>query len=234
MANELTDRNRSLGELITELRARLGFVTQGGASNSNETIMKSFLQEAHEYVFEQLQPPAIKVRTVLDVVKGSYLYDWVDDANNGARIDPGQVLGLSIVENGEHVYPLRQRNVSEPRADHEEGRPSSYSTLNGQIELYPVPDADYRLRIEYLSAKNRFEQQGDRPSVPDRLVFLLALANAKAHYRHPDSQAAGAMFESMLSSYRAKQHENKRYFALPRHAPELQVVRTADGRFVLG
>lgn len=236
MANELTDRNRTLGELMTELRARLGFVTQGGASSGNEQIIKSFLQEAHDYVFEKLQPPAIKVRTVLDVVGGSYLYDWVDDANDGARIDPGQVVSIGVLEeDGSVRNMLRQRTTDIPRRDLDTGEPTSYSTLNGQLELYPVPNANYKLQIEYLSARNRFEQQSDRPSVPDRLVFLLALANAKAHYRHPDSTAAGSMFESLLASYRAKQRENKRYF-VQTGTPEreLHVVRTADGRFVLG
>ena len=233
MANELTNRNRTLGELMTELRARLGFVTQGPASQSNDPIIKSFLQEAHEYVFEKLQPPAVRRQAMLNVVAGSFLYDWVNDADN-SRIDPGQVLGIWMMDGDDPDYRLMQDDLYQAPYGDDTGRPDAYRTLNGQIQIRPIPDGDYKLLIEYLDDRGRFEQQSDRSSVPDRLVFLLALANAKAHYRHPDSQAAGALFESLLSTHKAKQKENKRYFVGQKPERELQVVRTADGRFVLG
>ena len=63
--NGLTERYRTLGELMTELRARLGFVTQGSASKNNDTVIKSFLQEAHDYVFGELEPPAMRKKTTI-------------------------------------------------------------------------------------------------------------------------------------------------------------------------
>lgn len=234
MANALTERYRTLGELMTELRARLGFVTQGPASSSNEQIMRSFLQEGHDYVFEKLQPPAQRKIAELALTRGSRLYDWINDAD-GSQIDPGRVLGVWLMKGDEIYIKLRQRGDFEGRPDEDEGQPSSYAHLSGQMEIYPVPDGNYTLRIEYLQDKNRFTQPADRPSVPDRLVFLYALANAKAHYRHPDSQAAGATFESMLADAKAKQKEGKRYFVAS-GALELapQVRRTADGQYRLG
>ena len=234
MANALTERYRTLGELMTELRARLGFVTQGPASSSNEQIMRSFLQEGHDYVFEKLQPPAQRKISDLALIRGSRLYDWINDAD-GSQIDPGRVLGVWLMEGDEIYTKLRQRGDFEGRPDEDEGQPSSYAHLAGQMEIYPVPDGNYTLRIEYLQDKNRFTQPSDRPSVPDRLVFLYALANAKAHYRHPDSQAAGATFESMLAAEKSKQREGKRYFiGAGGQQPDLQVVRTSDGGYKLG
>lgn len=234
MANALTDRYRTMAELMTELRVRLGFVTQGPASSSNEQIMRSFLQEGHDYVFEKLQPPAQRKIAELALTRGSRLYDWINDAD-GSQIDPGRVLGVWLMKGDEIYIKLRQRGDFEGRPDEDKGQPSSYAHLSGQMEIYPVPDGSYTLRIEYLAGKNRFTQPSDRPSVPDRLVFLYALANAKAHYRHPDSQAAGATFESMLADAKAKQKEGKRYFVAS-SALELapQVRRTADGQYRLG
>lgn len=54
--NGLIQRHRTLGELLAELKARLGFVAQGPASNNNNPVMISFLQEAHDYVYDQLNP----------------------------------------------------------------------------------------------------------------------------------------------------------------------------------
>ena len=219
---------------MAELRARLGFVTQGPAAASNDQVMRSFLQEGHDYVFEKLQPPAQRKRFDLHLIRGSYLYDWINDVD-GDLIDPGRILSVWLMDGDEITTQLRQRGEHEGRQDKDEGQPSSYAHLNGQMEIYPVPDADYVARIEYLAGKNRFTQPSDRPSVPDRLVFLYALANAKAHYRHPDSQAAGATFESMLADAKAKQKEGKRYFVTS-SALDLvpQVRRTADGQYRLG
>lgn len=45
-----------------------------------------------------------------------------------------------------------------------EGQPVRYDTLNGQIELWPVPDrAGYGLLVEYIAGKPRFSQDTDRP-----------------------------------------------------------------------
>ncbi len=37
--NGLAERNKTLGELLTELRVRLGFVAQGSASKNNEATV---------------------------------------------------------------------------------------------------------------------------------------------------------------------------------------------------
>ena len=45
MSNPLYLRERTLGEMMTELKARLGFVTQGVSSKLVDPLLKSFLQE---------------------------------------------------------------------------------------------------------------------------------------------------------------------------------------------
>ncbi len=228
--NAITQRYRTLGELMTELRARLGFVTQGSASRQNEAVIKSFLQEAHDFVYEQLQPPALRKKATLRLQPNSYLYDWHNDADD-EPIDPGRVLSVWVIESDTLRHPLSQGISESDRANADiRERPERYDHLNGQMELYPIPGQAYDLIIEYLADKARFAQTGDRPSVPDRLVFLYALATAKAHYRHPDAQPAAIAFQAMLDKEKIKQKENKRYFA---HAGSYerapQVARTANG-----
>ena len=57
MSNPLYLRERTLGEMMTELKARLGFVTQGVSSKLVDPLLKSFLQEGQIYVWEQLDAP---------------------------------------------------------------------------------------------------------------------------------------------------------------------------------
>lgn len=232
--NGLTERYRTLGELMTELRARLGFVTQGSASKNNDIVIKSFLQEAHDYVFGELEPPAMRKKTIIKLVAGSFLYDWHNDQED-EDIDPGRVLSVWLKETESIRTPLRQGITEHDRSlDDIRQEPEKYDHLNGQIELWPIPDQPYDLIIEYTADKPRFDRASDRPGVPDRLVFLYALANAKAHYRHPDAQASATSFQNMLAKEKFRQKENKRFFMQGETTRgEQQVARTANGGYTL-
>lgn len=232
--NGLTERNRTLGELMTELRARLGFVAQGSASKSNDATIKSFLQEAHEYVFGDLEPPAMRKKATIKMEAGSFLYDWHNDVED-EPISPGRVLSV-WVKVGDQIRERLSQGITETDRSFASlnGQPTKYDHLNGQIELHPVPDAAYDLILEYTADRGRFDRASDRTSVPDRLVFLYALANAKAHYRHPDAQAAATAFQNMLAKEKFRQKENKRFFAQTEATRgQAQVARTANGGYTL-
>ena len=230
----LQDRNRTLGELMTELRARLGFVAQGSASKNNDLVIKSFLQEAHDFVFGELEPPDRRKKTIIRLQGGSFLYDWNNDQDD-EPIDPGRVISVWLKETDTIRTPLTQGITEADRSlDDIREQPQKYDTLDGQMELWPIPDQPYDLVVEYIAGKPRFDRTPDRPGVPDRLVFLYALANAKAHYRHPDAQAAAATFQSMLGKEKNRQRENRRYFMQGETTRgQAQVVRTANGGYTL-
>ena len=233
MSNAITLRHRTLGELMTELRARLGFASQGSASKINDVVIKSFLQEAHEYVYGELDPPAMRKKTIITLQKGSYLYDWHNDIED-ENIDPGRVISIWLKESETIRTELHQGITERDRTFTDERQPERYDHLNGQMELWPVPDQSYSLLVEYFSERPRFDRLSDQPGVPDRLVFLYALANAKAHYRHPDAQASATSFQNMLSKQKGRQKEGRRFFVnTSTENRESQVVRGSDGRYTL-
>lgn len=135
--NGLSQRYRTLGELLAELKARLGFVAQGPASNNNNPVMISFLQEAHEYVYDQLNPTPMRKKTVITLEQGSSLYDWHNDEED-ENIDPGLVKSLWIMDGSER-FPLSQGIAEKCREDETRSMPVRYDTIDGQIELWPVP-----------------------------------------------------------------------------------------------
>ncbi len=231
--NSLVQRYRTYGELMTELKARLGFVAQGPSSNNNRAVMDSFLREAHEYVYAQMEPEPMRKKTVIALEKGSYLYDWHND-DEDEDIDPGLVRSVWLVD-GENRYRLVQGITERHREDTSRGQPVRYDTLNGQIELWPVPDrAGYGLLVEYIAGRPRFSQDTDRPGVPDRLVLLYAIYMAQVHYRHPSYQATSASFNALLAKEKAKQHEGRRYVVKPSLASLGEVVgEDGDYRFVV-
>ncbi|WAW09889.1 hypothetical protein NB640_11815 [Oxalobacter vibrioformis] len=208
--NGLSQRNRTLGELLTELKSRMGFVAQGPASNNNNAVFTSFLQEAHDIMYAQLNPVMMRKKTVITLEPGSYLYDWHNDIED-EDIDP-QLVQLVWIVDGNERYPLIQGISEGERGDASRSQPVRYETLNGQIELWPIPDRAYGLMVEYIASRPRFNQPSDRPGISDRLVFLYALSLAKSHYRHPDAQVAVSACTNLLRLEKVRQHQNRRYF----------------------
>lgn len=228
--NGLAERNKTLGELLTELRVRLGFVAQGSAAKNNEATLKSYLQEAHDFVYAELDPTGLRKESVIRTQANSSLYDWHDDTAD-EDIDPANVISIWVKVSDTIRDPLNYGiTQSDKSFESQRQQPEKYDTLNGQLQVWPVPDRAYDLIVEHTAVKGRFTQASDRPSVPDRLVFLYALANAKAHYRHPDAQAPAQAFQTMLNKEKTRQKEGRRYFASPGgNARAAQVVQTSGG-----
>lgn len=226
--NGLETRYRTLGELLTELKARLSFVAQGPASNLNNPILTSFLQEGHDFLYEKIKPAPARKKTAITTEPGSILYDWHNDIED-EYIDPGTVKSLSVTLADTQRIPMVQGITEFHRAQTARQHPTRFDTLNGQVEVWPTPDAAYSIVVEYLAPKPRFAQPADRPGVPDRLILLYAIANAKAHYRHPDATAAGTTFTNMLALELSKQHQNRRYIVNNAVSGEETVYASADG-----
>ena len=222
---------RTLGELRRELRTRLGFATQGAAAERNRDVLNSFLQEAQDYLAHSLSFPTRRLFVEMATVPGSTRYDW-HDSHTDTAIDPANVQAVWIVPGEAQRTPL-QYGIDEPqRAQTHRSMPCRYDTFNGQLEVWPTPDARYQLVVQTITPLPRFTQDRDRTHLPDRLLVLYALAAAKAHYRHPDAAVAGKAFETLCAHYRAKQHGVQRYFARAIPSGAAQVVRTAHGYFL--
>jgi hypothetical protein len=226
----LNARNKTLAEIRTELRERLGFQSTGPAASGNTRLLNSFMQEGHDLLYDQLKPTPARKITTIRLMPGQTLYDYHNDIDD-ENIDPGTVKNV-WVSIGSIPTILTQGITVQHRAFvASRSYPERYDTIAGQLEVWPIPAAQYDLSIEYLEPKPRFVQDQDRPGVYDRLIFLYALANAKAHYRHPDATATGASFEQLLRSEKSKMHENRRY-VMPTGSSEAeraQVVSNPDG-----
>jgi hypothetical protein len=88
----------------------------------------------------------------------------------------------------------------------------SYYEIRQCIEVYPAPQADgYELWVKAHSKLLDFAASGDKPSTDSELVFLQALADAKAHYGQPDANTVAARAKSYLFDLVSSTHLTKRY-----------------------
>lgn len=88
------------------------------------------------------------------------------------------------------------------------------------LEVWPPPDQAYPLRIRAYAVQKPFGYAVDGASEPDddalttcdsRLVFLMALASAKAHSGHADANVYAQKASAMLARLRSGAHGTRRY-----------------------
>ncbi|MBC2768561.1 hypothetical protein [Pusillimonas minor] len=231
MTTGFDERYETLGALRAKLQTRLGFISSGPGALNNRDLMNSFLQEGHDLICEEVDVKAMRRRGMIRLTKGSSKYDWVNDVLD-EDIDPTRVESMWIQYGSDDPIKLEQGISEIDRAQIDFlSFPTRWDNSASQIEVWPTPDQAYDLIVWYVAPKSRFEQDADRPSVPSSLVLMYAIAMGKAHFRHPDAQAYGGMFERRLRTFKADQHENQRHFMGGSGAGKrpAQVVRSANG-----
>lgn len=219
-------------DMLAKLRSRCKVHATLGATPALEDI----LQEANEYVFDQLDD-ARPWRSTLSVYAGQAEYPFVTD--EGLPVARGSVREVWIEQGDACRVPLPQGISHAQRADSAlRAIPERYdTTMTGgtndagefTLEVWPTPDQAYTLHIEHERVLSRFAQTTDKPSAPARLVLAYAIAMGKAHYQQQDADIAGQAFRNMMGKEREKQREGRRFIPPSGEHRGPMVVRTANG-----
>lgn len=188
--------NRTLSSLRAELQTRLGFGMSGQAGIVNSPIVDSFLRSAQEQLYWQFDWRELSAVEERDMGVDQQFYDYPPDCN----IE--RITNVSI-EEGCRWLPLIEGISVEERDCIHTSRPMKYDRA-AQMEVWPVPKRQYRMRREYYKALAPFEKGEDRTSLPSEIVFLMALANAKAHYRQTDADRYEKQLDALLNRLKAK------------------------------
>lgn len=189
---------RSLGDLRSELRARLGFSAAGAAAGVNQETLNSFLREAQNVLYWTHEWARLRRYETKTVGVNQYLIDYPATAN------PERIIALSLLQNGIWLPPMKKGISPQLYTYQDNTAPPNRWEPYEQIELWPKADQQYSLRIFFIKALDRFTQDGDAATIDDSLIFTVALADAKAHYRQPDAAEYKTRAETLLNSLRAK------------------------------
>lgn len=206
---------RTLGDLRADIQNRLGFGSAGASAGINVPIVDSFLFNAQVQLYNQFDWKRITYRADKTMGVGQSLYDYPTTAA-GAPANANEERILKVEVNLTTSGNPRWREVSQGidtihrNALVTNGAPQRYETY-AQIEVLPAADQAYTLRIWYIGALGRFSQDSDRATIDDNLIFLHALANAKAHYRQPDAATYSSQVESLLTQLKAKGYTKRRF-----------------------
>ena len=189
--------------------------------------VEQHLKAAHALIYRRYKALHMERFFSWPLTAGVALYDFPANAEACARkLDPYRVKSVHVTDNNGARRPLTLGIPDRAFGYHMEGPPTHYE-LRSCIHVWPTPEAtEGHLIIRGAFEAGAFAADNDQPGVDDELVYLLALANAKAHYKQADAQLVMAQFEVHLGKLVAGSHATARYVP-GAYPPDVDYIYTA-------
>lgn len=223
--------SKTLDTLRSNLKVRLGFTASGAASLRNQSIIDSFIEQAYEQVYWKYNDPNLTKEKYLNLGLGQEFVDLGDDVdiNRGISVRlriPGEyddrllVRGFpeylreddSLPSHPHVITPTHQATTYPDFYTHFYDIETQSDQTKAKVRLLPVPETDtWKLRVNYHQAMPRFTQGSDVLTVDYLAVFLLSLANAKAHYKQLDAESIGRQYDERIKKLKSSEHNGMRY-----------------------
>ena len=202
---------QTLGELRALLTQRLGFGSAGAAAGVISATIDNFLFNAQIQLYLQSDWKKLQYYADKTIGIGQYLIDY-PTVIGGAPADANSERILKIAVKVNSLWVDLREGINTEHYSYQDRNyyPQRYERY-AQIELWPKADISYTVRVWYIRELGRFTQDGDRCTIDDDLIFLHALANAKAHYRQPDADIYTRQMQSILTQLKTKQFGNRSY-----------------------
>lgn len=204
--------NRTLLDLRGDLMRRLGFGERVANPPPGMTeLLNSFLIGAQKLLYRRYEVLRTRRFFSWKLQEGVRFYDV--DANGDIctkRLDPRKVNWVGIERDG-IWYPLID-GIPPTLYTHDVGGFPQRYEIRQCIELWPTPDSTpATLYVKGDFGLEPFAADTDKTTIDDELVFLLALANAKSHYRQPDASNYVQEMETYLRNMVSGTHQTRRY-----------------------
>lgn len=202
---------RTLLDLRTELLDRLNFASQAAADAATVRLANSFLRNAQSFLYWQYDFPELKRKFTLPLVAGTTDYAYPTLDAGVTLLEPRRILNISVQDGTQRSGPLREGITPSMYSGAVTGQPSHYEA-RAQIEFWRTPDKVYTVHIEAFQKLKPFGADADVATVDDELVFMLGLANGKAHYRQADAEVYAREVSTLLSRLKGAAHGSGRRY----------------------
>lgn len=202
---------RTLLDLRTELLDRLNFASQAAADAATVRLANSFLRNAQVFLYWQYDLPELKYKFTVPLVLGTTDYAYPTTGAGAIALEPRRIINVSIADGTRRSGPLREGITPSMYDGAVAGEPTHYE-CRAQLEFWRTPDKAYTAHIEGYRKLAPFTADAHESTVDDELVFLMGLANAKAHYRQPDAEIYAREVSSMLARLKGAAHGSGRRY----------------------
>lgn len=214
---------RTLLDLRTALLRRLGYSAQiANPPPGMAELLDDFLRDAQEQLYMRYASLRTERYYRWPMTPGVRYYGINSNADLcDKHVSPYRITWAGIEDQNRAWMPLICGiPASFYTSDNHLGIPCRYE-LRQCIEVFPAPDDYYTLRIKGHFGLQPFSEDDDRCTIESHAVFLLALANAKAHYRQPDAANVFQQSGNYMGSLVAGSHQTRRYVPRREDLPPL-------------
>lgn len=206
----------TMASLSVRMMIRLGFANQAANPPPGmASLIQEFLTSSQTYLYKRYLQLHTKRFFRWKVNPGQRFYSIKDNDEDvlcNFQMDPLKSIEWAGIQDTRNVwYPLIQgippelyTMITKP------WRPARYD-IRQAIELYPMPDQTYFLWVKAHFGLMSFINPTDTTTLDSELVFLHALANAKAHYGQPDANNIAAEANAYRAELIAGTHQTAHY-----------------------
>lgn len=217
-------QTETLLDLRKRMMIRLGFAAQvDNPPPGMASLLDDFLRAAQRQMYNKYESLRTERFFRWTMVPGERFYGIASDdvlACSGKTLEPKKITWVGYYDLNETwrpltegINPLRYTSLA-----NNTGFPDSYE-VRQCIEIFPAPQAAYTLVVKGRFGLLPFTDDAHVTTIDDELVFLLALANAKAHYQQADAGNYFSQATSYLGDLNSGNHGTARYVPGPKVAP---------------
>jgi hypothetical protein len=203
----------TLIELRRRLLVRLGYAAQVDNPPPGMTVLlNDFLLSAQKFMYDRFKALRTERFYQWTMAPGVRFYDLEENEDTCVkRMNAYKVSWVGVEDLNGAWTPLVKGIPPELYTSiNFQGLPSRYE-IRQCIEVFPAPSESYILRIKAHFGLEPFDEDGDVTTIDSELVFLWALANAKAHYGQADAGNIAEQANTMLGQLVAGTHQTGRY-----------------------
>lgn len=202
---------------------RLGFAAQlVNPPPGMAALVNEFLSSAQVQLARRLPELVTERFYTWTMIAGTRFYSTSGDDEGATApdfiLDPKNITWIGVEDLNGVFYPLIEGiNPTLYTTESKDGFPQRYE-IRQSIEVFPAPADAYKLQVKGYPKNFAFADDADVATIDPELVFLLALANAKAHYGQNDAQLYFTQATNHLGQLTAGSHGTKRYVPGAREA----------------
>lgn len=214
--------NQTLAQLRRRMMIRLGYAAMAdNPPPGMADLLDDFLRDAQEDLYRK--NPSLRTERLFrwTMVPGVSYYGLRDndtetdftDMDCGRHLNDAtfNVSWVGLQDLNNMWMPLACGiNPTLYTTAQQEGLPQLYE-IRSCIEVFPVPNAAYKLWIKGQMGIDPFVSNTDKTTLNSDLVFSWALATAKAHYGQKDAARADQSARETLSDTISGMHLTRRY-----------------------
>jgi hypothetical protein len=181
-------------------------------------VVDRLVREAQELLYRRYTVLHTERWFTWSMPAGERFYDLADNDEQTAdpactlALDPRRVTWVGVSQGDDQWRPLRCGIAPVDYIDGLTSIPEFYA-IRQCIEIYPAPaESTWKLRVRGHFGLLPLSADTDTTTIDAQAITLMALANAKAHYKQPDAGNYMQQLNVYLGDLTAGTHATRRYF----------------------